>query len=289
MQQLGRLTHMRVAPHTRVAPAPEPALLSRSALPAATRSPPCPRRRAAGSAARPRPRGPAPAAAPSDYDNPALYTSEDAFSLSSYWDARYRREGGAPFEWYRDWGSLESILSRHLDKSERLLHVGVGTSRIQYQMHLDGYRDIVNVDYAPVCIQQLSALHAGVPGLSYEVADCRSMPQYGDASFGGLLDKGTLDALLCGESEEADSLAMLLECQRVLAPGSSYVCITWQPPRARLPYLQHPGLGWGVEFYEVGQQGAREGPVAVAGAAEGVVEAFPRMSYSHFVYVCTKR
>ncbi|GIL49254.1 hypothetical protein Vafri_5381 [Volvox africanus] len=224
------------------------------------------------------------------YSSPALYTSDDAFSLSSYWDERYLREGGAPFEWYRDYNSLEPILSRHLDKSRPVLHVGVGTSRVQFQMHHDGYREIVNVDYAPVCIQQLSELHAGLPGLSYEVADCRNMPQYIDASFGGgVLDKGTLDALLCGDNDEVDADAMLQECHRVLPDGSSYIGITYAPPRTRLRYLLRPQLEWEVSFYEVGQQGWREGPVTVKGVAQEVLEAYPKQKYSHFVYVCTRK
>lgn len=47
-----------------------------------------------------------------------------------------------------------------------------------------------------VAIEQMSKLHASVPQLRYEWADTRSMPQYPDGAFGGVLDKGTLDALL---------------------------------------------------------------------------------------------
>ncbi len=171
-----------------------------------------------------------------------------------------------------------------------------GTPMPQYHMHLDGYKEIVNVDYAPTCIEQLKELYPAVPGLSYEVADCRTMPQYGDGSFGGVLDKGTVDALLCGDSDEADSYAMLKEVVRVLRPGGPYICITYAPPKTRLRYLMRPGLGWSrVCFYEVGQQGYREGPVevpldggALPEAREEAWSEYPKQGYSHFVYVCER-
>ncbi|GIL49255.1 hypothetical protein Vafri_5381 [Volvox africanus] len=116
------------------------------------------------------------------------------------------------------------------------------------------------------------------------------MPQYIDASFGGgVLDKGTLDALLCGDNDEVDADAMLQECHRVLPDGSSYIGITYAPPRTRLRYLLRPQLEWEVSFYEVGQQGWREGPVTVKGVAQEVLEAYPKQKYSHFVYVCTRK
>jgi hypothetical protein len=39
--------------------------------------------------------------------------------------------------------------------------------------------------------------------------------------------------------------------------------------------------------YEVGQQGALDGPLD-AGADAEAVEQLPRMTYSHFAYVCVK-
>jgi len=52
------------------------------------------------------------------------------------------------------------------------------------------------------------------------------MPQYGEGSFGGVLDKGTLDALLCGDNEASDAAALLGEVWRLLQPGAAYVMIT---------------------------------------------------------------
>jgi hypothetical protein len=50
--------------------------------------------------------------------------------------------------------------------------------------------------------------------LQYDVADCRDMPQYGDGAFAAVVDKGTLDALLCGEGAETDAPAMVSNCHR---------------------------------------------------------------------------
>ena len=49
----------------------------------------------------------------------------------------------------------------------------------------------------------------------------------------GVLDKGTLDALLCGDNADEDSQRMVAEVWRVLEPGGSYVMITSQAPQGR--------------------------------------------------------
>eukprot|EP00879_Flechtneria_rotunda_P013061 GHRR01013641.1.p3 GENE.GHRR01013641.1~~GHRR01013641.1.p3 ORF type:complete len:117 (-),score=33.50 GHRR01013641.1:2971-3321(-) len=107
------------------------------------------------------------------------------------------------------------------------MQLGVGTSRLQVDMADNGYQNIMSIDYSVVAIQRLQNLYPGYNRtLQYAVADARAMPQYANGGFYGVLDKGTLDALLCGDSEAADSAAMLKEVLRVLAPGAAYVMIT---------------------------------------------------------------
>lgn len=73
----------------------------------------------------------------------------------------------------------------------------MGTSQIQHDMVvMDGYQRVVSVDISQVAVDHMRALHANVEALEYDVADVRRMQQYGDGSFAGILDKGTLDALL---------------------------------------------------------------------------------------------
>lgn len=49
----------------------------------------------------------------------------------------------------------------------------------------------------------------------------------------GVLDKGTLDALMCGDAADRDSRAMLREVHRVLRPGGVYMMITSHSPKSR--------------------------------------------------------
>lgn len=42
----------------------------------------------------------------------------------------------------------------------------------------------------------------------------RSLPQFSDGSFDAILDKGTLDSLMCGEHAGDNSMQMLEECHR---------------------------------------------------------------------------
>lgn len=67
------------------------------------------------------------------------------------------------------------------------MQLGVGTSRIQEDMADDGYIHITSIDYSPVAIQRLQQAYLPRPQLEYAVADARSMPQYADGSFGGVL------------------------------------------------------------------------------------------------------
>ncbi len=153
----------------------------------------------------------------------------------TYWDARFEHEA-LGHEWYRDYNSLRPVITRHLPRAAPLLQVGVGTSGLQSDMALrDGYRDILSVDYSPVAIDRLRAALAAQQSpataalraaLRYEVADMRSMAGYSPGAFGGVLDKGALDALLCGDTAEGDAAAALGEVWRVLAPGAAYLVVT---------------------------------------------------------------
>lgn len=96
---------------------------------------------------------------------------------------------------------------------------------------------VLNVDISPVVIEQMRIMDQ-LEGQTWEVADCRSMPQYADGSFGSVLDKGTLDAVLCSSHGTADAVAYINEVFRLLEPGGVFLLISLGQPHARLTALK---------------------------------------------------
>jgi SAM-dependent methyltransferase len=165
-----------------------------------------------------------------------------------YWDQRYAKEitpgSTAPphFDWYMSYDNspLRDILREYVPFDATILQVGVGNSNMQHEMVDDGYRQILNTDTSAVVVEYMRALHEAIPQLSYHLADCRRMPQFDSQFVGAVLDKGTLDAIMCGDAAESDALAMVYECHRVLEPGGVMLEISYGRPSRRLPYLQLP-------------------------------------------------
>lgn len=52
------------------------------------------------------------------------------------------------------------------------------------------------------------------------------MPQYEDAQFAAVIDKGTLDAVMCGERAEGDATAMVSECHRYTPAKLVFWCFS---------------------------------------------------------------
>eukprot|EP00879_Flechtneria_rotunda_P016998 GHRR01017795.1.p1 GENE.GHRR01017795.1~~GHRR01017795.1.p1 ORF type:complete len:228 (+),score=50.43 GHRR01017795.1:1093-1776(+) len=217
---------------------------------------------------------------------------------ASYWDQRYQREPSC-FDWYQTYAGLEPILKRHLHPQDQILHIGAGTSQLQVDMvQQGGYQQIVNTDISAVVIKQMQELHKSIPQLTYRVGDARSMPEFQGASFDSIVDKGTLDAILCGQQARENATGMLSECYRVLRPGGVLFIITYGEPTSRMPFLQQQGLDWDVSLYVLGKQdGAGLTPAAaMSPIIQGPLDAkslasydvFSDVSGAHYVYVCAK-
>ena len=77
-------------------------------------------------------------------------------------------------------------------------------------------------------IKQLK-LTSKYPELVYEVMDITEMT-YKDKSFDLVLDKSTIDALLCSDTPSTNVAKMLHHIYRVLADDGFYVVISYGKP-----------------------------------------------------------
>lgn len=57
---------------------------------------------------------------------------------------------------------------------------------------------------------------------------------YPDESFNAVIDKGTLDSVLCGEGSTANVAKMCMEVSRVLKPNGVYFICSYGVPDNRL-------------------------------------------------------
>ncbi|GBF91023.1 methyltransferase [Raphidocelis subcapitata] len=240
-----------------------------------------------------------PEQAPSSTATAPVIPAHQNYGDADYWDERYRREPVC-FDWYQGYAGLEPIISRHLSPDAPVLHVGAGTSVLQEAMVKEGgFARIVNLDVSKVAVDQMAARHRGLPQLEYKLGDVRALTD-ADGAFGGVLDKGALDAILCGPNAAANSAAALRECCRVLRPGGCFVLVTYGDAESRLPHLARPDLPWTVQVYvlskpsadgrEAGPYGARAALQGPFDAARGeAMEALGQLKGVHFVYVCTRQ
>lgn len=110
------------------------------------------------------------------------------------------------------------------------LNLGCGNSIMCEDMYDDGYKEIYNMDISQICIEQMiSRNEKRRPEMKWETMDCRDL-HYSDEFFDMVIDKSTIDALLCGNYAYLNVAIMLKECQRVLKTGGYYVAISYGVP-----------------------------------------------------------
>lgn len=67
--------------------------------------------------------------------------------------------------------------------------------------------------------------------------------------FNVVLDKGTLDSILCGDNSVPNAEKMMQEIYRVLAPKGVYICITYGNEEQRTHYFVNNFFKYIYIFY----------------------------------------
>ncbi|KAI5681546.1 hypothetical protein M9H77_02774 [Catharanthus roseus] len=220
---------------------------------------------------------------------------------SLYWDARYIQEANCgSFDWYQRYVALRPFVRKYVPTTSRVLMVGCGNALMSEDMVKDGYEDIMNIDISSVAIDMMRRKYEHVPQLKYMQMDVRDMSFFPDEAFHSIIDKGTLDSLMCGNNAPISAAQMLGEVCRLLKPGGVYMLITYGDPTVRIPHLSRPVYNWKIELYIISRPGFQR-PANSTASANSFLEPVPvnekgqlPADYvledpdSHFIYICKK-
>lgn len=154
------------------------------------------------------------------------------YSNLEFWDNRFKTAKGL-FDWYADYDQIKKIVyAMGLEKSSRILMVGCGNSKLSEQMYDDGFTNIVNTDISPACIKYMQNYYEKTEKkMEWLVEDATAL-SFEDGSFDCVIDKGTVDALVCGEHIDS-CLKLYREMARVTKAGAQFIVITYMGPKGR--------------------------------------------------------
>ncbi|XP_071706773.1 uncharacterized protein [Rutidosis leptorrhynchoides] len=225
-----------------------------------------------------------------------------AYGEAWYWDKRYAEESTATFDWYQKYESLSPLLHLYIPTTttnhhRRILVVGCGNSAFSESMSKNGYTDIVNIDISSVVIEAMQKKYSGSPHLKYIEMDVRDMKAFENGSFDAVIDKGTLDSLMCGHNSKPNAAKMLDEIERVLKKGGVYILITYGIPSYRLRLLRE-SHSWSIKLHLIdkylpgesskGETWELTRPVPI-NSDGNLKEGSPLENMDvHYIYVCTK-
>jgi len=127
-------------------------------------------------------------------------------------------------------------------------------------------------------IDQMAARSKDMRGVTWQVMNVMQLA-FADGSFDAVVDKGTLDSLLCGDNSTANGGRYLSEVSRVLKPGGVFFCVSYGTPDNRLQYFENDDYGWSVVVKTL--------PKPTISSTTGAPDAADPAS-NHFVYVLVK-
>ncbi|KAF5191839.1 Methyltransferase-like protein [Thalictrum thalictroides] len=223
-------------------------------------------------------------------------TTTQAYGEPAYWDNRYALDPG-PFDWYQKYPSLSPLFHLYVPSHHQILVVGCGNAALSEEMANDGYNNVINIDISSVVIECMQKKYRDRPELIYIKMDVRDMNEFQSGSFDAVIDKGTLDSLMCGSNSQQNAVAMLEEVGRILKHGGVYILITYGAPIYRLSLLRSLCL-WTVKLHVIEKFVAERSaehhkwelvdPVPLNEDGSSVESVLGRNPDVHYVYVCAK-
>ena len=212
---------------------------------------------------------------------------------STYWDNRYLLQQDASFDWLEDFDSLKFILEDILinrditantantaSTTPNVLMLGCGNSSMSERIYKDlNIHKIFNIDISSNVIKNMRERSKDLEGMSWDVMDCRDL-KFNQSFFDVVIDKCTMDTLLCGDNPYLNVAMMTKEIQRVLKVSGTYVIVSHSDQESRLPHLTRDHLSFDIRV----QAMKKETEEGVSGC-----NILPHLEQTNYVYACKKK
>jgi precorrin-6B methylase 2 len=146
------------------------------------------------------------------------------YSSQEYWEGRYQAPEGF-HEWYCSYENLKPLLEMHISSSDSVLEIGCGDSPLVTGMLSGGHSGKLHaIDFSESIIRKVidDQTKTGVSSskIDYLEMDARKLTYESD-SWDAVIDKGTLDAMLCDKKTGLTNAKELIsEACRVLQKSS---------------------------------------------------------------------
>ena len=176
--------------------------------------------------------------------NPVLASAscngQERFGEPSFWESRFRANKKS-FDWYASFDELNELLPHILRSTvspngfavETVLVVGCGNS--EFSHHLSSFysvNSVTNVDISMSVIQQMQSKYPNQSWL-HKDATCmaESLPH---GAYNLIVDKGTLDALLCGSDSNRKAHALLDQMGHLVSDTGAILLVSHKVNRMAL-------------------------------------------------------
>ena len=172
-------------------------------------------------------------------------------------------EGTFEFEWHSSIPH-DTIISEidSMCTGTKVLFVGTGNSNLPRQLYdeREGNLEVTCMDYSQPCIDMLKKLHNKVdyPGMHFVCGDVTDLIQTLDRKgilpiFDYIVDKGLMDAMVCGEGWDSsnDSSGVkkyLVEAKRALRPSGNLILVSYKLSTGMKEYLENVGADLGIQW-----------------------------------------
>jgi SAM-dependent methyltransferase len=173
------------------------------------------------------------------------------YGKAEYWDERYKAND-TTFDWFVSFDALKDIILPYTTSKQecKALVVGCGNSRLSPQLYDSGVHQIINIDISEVVIGQMRARYREMDKMVWARMDVTRL-DFPDSSFDVVIDKGTIDSLLCGSNSFHNVYQMNKQISRVLKRGGKYISITYGQPDTRIDHFRRKRLHFDVEHRTV--------------------------------------